>query len=311
MAVNYCLYFIPVKDWNMTRSMNRVKNFITTVKNSGYENISVFIDDKVITSEALEKTQKRRVKEILQGYKNVPYGTSTLLGDMFKECDVDVYYSHEADNDDTIAYFAQRDGADILSGDKDMFRYIGYTYTIYKSFKISNGCLNLELAKIPYLPIDYMREFLTTTPETKIHPNFFPYIRGVVSHLQRELNISPHHILKPLREHIMFILGINEVKEIYPEWNEELQSVIWHNDICYAKYSDRMDKYLDHPQIAMDGFFPLWWEINDYEHHFCIRSLIFQYFSFFLDYKISLWKLWNDYENELLIKKRNTKKSKK
>ncbi len=33
-------------------------------------------------------------------------GYSWILGSLFKKCGVEVYYSLEFDNDDTIAYFA-------------------------------------------------------------------------------------------------------------------------------------------------------------------------------------------------------------
>ena len=49
---------------------------------------------------------------------DVPPGLSILYGEMFKDLNVKVHYS-EVDNDDTIAAFAERDGAIVISGDKD------------------------------------------------------------------------------------------------------------------------------------------------------------------------------------------------
>ena len=76
----------------------------------------------------------------------MPYGLTTLIGDMFANCGVPIHYS-EVDNDDTIAAYAQKDNACILSGDRDFNRYIGSTFTVYREFEINKGILNLILSK--------------------------------------------------------------------------------------------------------------------------------------------------------------------
>jgi predicted nuclease of predicted toxin-antitoxin system len=45
-----------------------------------------------------------------------------MLGDAFRAAGADVRYSLEADNDDTMAAYAQLDSAHVLSKDKDFFR---------------------------------------------------------------------------------------------------------------------------------------------------------------------------------------------
>ena len=45
-----------------------------------------------------------------------------MYGDMFKDLNVSVNYS-DLDNDDTIAAYAEYDGAVVVSGDKDYYRY--------------------------------------------------------------------------------------------------------------------------------------------------------------------------------------------
>jgi predicted nuclease of predicted toxin-antitoxin system len=57
---------------------------------------------------------------------------------MFKACDIKVHYS-EVDNDDTIASYAQKNGACVISGDKDYYRYLGGTFKIYSDYEIING----------------------------------------------------------------------------------------------------------------------------------------------------------------------------
>ena len=74
----------------------------------------------------------------------MPQGSNALLGMMLSRAGVEVVYSAEADNDDTIASHAQADGAAILSQDKDMFRYNGRKYTVYSEFAVTEGQLLLR-----------------------------------------------------------------------------------------------------------------------------------------------------------------------
>ena len=56
----------------------------------------------------------RRVKQVENCELKVPPNLSLLYGDIFKQLQVKVHYS-EVDNDDTMAAFAQKHGAAILS----------------------------------------------------------------------------------------------------------------------------------------------------------------------------------------------------
>jgi len=67
-------------------------------------------------------------------------GLAILYGDMFKDLNITVHYS-EVDNDDTIAAFAERDNAVVLSGDKDYYRYANCKFGIYSDFEIIKGRL--------------------------------------------------------------------------------------------------------------------------------------------------------------------------
>ena len=46
--------------------------------------------------------------------RNMPQGIGHILGDMFREAGAQVLYSADRDNDDTLAFFAHADGADVL-----------------------------------------------------------------------------------------------------------------------------------------------------------------------------------------------------
>ena len=63
---------------------------------------------------------------------------SLFIGDAFKSQGVEVLYS-VVDNDDTLAAYAHRDNASVLSADNDFWRYRPLLDKIYRSFEyISN-----------------------------------------------------------------------------------------------------------------------------------------------------------------------------
>ena len=100
---------------------------------------------------------------------DVPPGLSILYGEMFKDLNVKVHYS-EVDNDDTIAAFAERDGAIVLSGDKDYYRYSKANFPIYSDFEIVKGRLSLIPSEFFWHPKP--RQLLNPLPITHfIYPN--------------------------------------------------------------------------------------------------------------------------------------------
>ena len=89
--------------------------------NAGWH-LEVFIDAGIQTKEALDKWKTRRAQQVKKCKLDVPPGLAILYGDMFKDLNVSVNYS-DLDNDDTIAAYAEYDGAVVVSGDKDYYRY--------------------------------------------------------------------------------------------------------------------------------------------------------------------------------------------
>jgi len=140
----------------------------------------------------------------------------------------------EVDNDDTLAFFAQRDGASILSNDKDFFRYRDATYTVYGRFEVKAGTLVLK--KKPFLVSSEPRALLASEPITyqtiptvqRIRMYSFFY-RGVGSSLTKVLG-NLHSKLLALRQQFYADIGIaldQEIREIYPEWDKKDKKVIW------------------------------------------------------------------------------------
>lgn len=114
--LNYGQYFFPMnRSWNISNAYNLVKEFIQAADQSNLK-LKIFIDDAVPSDEATRKWKSRRAAEVIKGIKNMPQGLSILLGDMFRSLGIEVHYSDEYDNDDTLAIFAHLDNAFILSG---------------------------------------------------------------------------------------------------------------------------------------------------------------------------------------------------
>jgi hypothetical protein len=76
----------------------------------------------------------------MRGEKRVPQGCAVMLGDMFRMEGVPVHYSFH-DNDDTLAAYAVRDGALVLSGDRDFFRYTGNVLILQIYFRYTGNVL--------------------------------------------------------------------------------------------------------------------------------------------------------------------------
>ena len=93
--------------------------------------------------EARRKWRERREEDVRHGSLGMPPGISKLLGEMFTNCGVRLHFS-EIDNDDTLAAYAEKHGAAVLSRDADFFRYRNLTYTVFNSYTIYDGKLNLK-----------------------------------------------------------------------------------------------------------------------------------------------------------------------
>jgi hypothetical protein len=58
-----------------------------------------------------------------------------MIGEMFQSVGVNVHYS-QIDNDDTLAAYAEANGAAVLSRDRDFFRYNNSSYPIFYDFQV-------------------------------------------------------------------------------------------------------------------------------------------------------------------------------
>jgi hypothetical protein len=227
-------------EWTLFGKKRRdIKSFFDAASRSGWK-VKAFIDagtgDVQDSNEAMEKWKSRRVVEVEKGRKAVPQGSNVLLGDVFRSYGCDVVYSVRFDNDDTLAFMAERDGADVLSQDYDFYRYNDRNFVVYFDYDTKGGKLSLfkrEVSKeIPKLGV-LKRDLLPIADSDcqDIDPGIVSlrknlYVRGCPCPLVRLIG-NAHHQARPLRQALYARLGKDLVREIYPSWNIEAAEIEW------------------------------------------------------------------------------------
>jgi len=278
-------FFGKPETWsNMKIPCSRIRNFVKSATYSGFR-VVAFLDDCAVSEEALAKTKERQVRNIHKGARRVPQGSTAILGDIFERCGCSVHYSKERDNDDTLAYYASVHYANavVLSADKDFFRYTGHTYKVYENFRVIIGG-GLELVeKPPPMNPSSERVLPDSCPATTGEMRFVSggkLSKGVPTPLLKQLGISPHRVLQPLRKALYASLKVSRVIESYPEWNEDTRQVTWCCDKVDADL--KLDYLLRKPLQALDYFFPYTEKpksVTDEDwsrHNFCMKSLVFE-----------------------------------
>lgn len=262
-ALNFTDQFCPGK-WDL-RSMPKAVNAFVRAAAASRIHLTVFIDVANVSHETIGKWRARREREVAEGTKNVHHGMSILLGDAFREAGVEVRYSLDADNDDTLAAYAQALGADVLSGDKDFFRYTGRSYRVFSEFAVldgsgddgsgtdgepgtlavyahpleaTGGVFGSSSSGSPRSPPS-PRAILSPPPACVAPEEKAPwlpalrasrrYVRGAPSPLVRALGRNPHVTARPLRRALYGLVlgqGVTVIEE-FPEWNSAAGRTLW------------------------------------------------------------------------------------
>jgi len=249
---------------------DEVTKFVTAAENGGWE-IKGFIDARIQTAETLDKWRKRREEEIIKGIKRPMHGMQFILGDLFKECGVDVRYSLDADNDDTVASYAESDGASVLSRDHDFFRYQSSTFQVFANYEIDeNGTLHLFEGKCHLSENDQnSRQLISPPPQTFSHAQYGGfsdvfkgkrYQRGTPTGLIKQLG-NPHFTTRKLRQALYAKWQIQgTIEEELPEWKHENSEIVW--NIEHVPSDDTLAHLLEEPVIAFRTLFPLIQELS-------------------------------------------------
>ncbi|KAK3815321.1 MAG: hypothetical protein J3Q66DRAFT_344315 [Benniella sp.] len=247
-------FFQPNEHWCFRKARKKVADFVKHAKNADFE-IKVFIDAFTESEEAINKWRQRRENEVRNGVRRLPQGMNTLLGELFKRCGVEVCYSTEADNDDTLASHAHHDGASILSQDRDFLRYNGRKYDIFIDFSIYKKKLVLKRRKDMRCTAS-KRDIITPAPA---YTNRDPGIVSLSRHIYKRGTPSPltHHftnthiLVRPLRQAYYAHLGLeSSVLETFPLFDGQVR---W--DESQVPPDDSMKDLLSDPKKAYDYFF--------------------------------------------------------
>jgi hypothetical protein len=247
-ALNYTDAFFDLhRPYNFDVPMRRVAAFARAAAASGIA-LRVFIDEGIATGETLVKWRRRREREVADGEKRVPHGLSWAFGDMWRRAGVPVTRSFEADNDDALAAAAQADGADVLSQDRDFFRYSGAAFRVFSDFNDRSGRLVLTRHRATEARSGVAPRALLSPPlpagvpadaAAPWVPNLLlsrQYRRGAPSPLVRALGFNPHASAAPLRHALyqrLFAAGAGGgdapvvVTEELPVWDAAANSVRW------------------------------------------------------------------------------------
>ena len=141
---NFLASFIDIGGnfWHLDVMLKRTTEFCLICKRQNIF-LKVFFDGGYQSSEAIDKYKTRCEKHIKNAERRIPFGAGALLGDCFTKNGVEVLYSL-GDNDDIMAYYAYVDRAEIISRDKDFWRYIPALPGILKEFHLVNGRINFD-----------------------------------------------------------------------------------------------------------------------------------------------------------------------
>jgi len=273
--LNYLPNFFTTEDprvdfeMDMARAHEKVFEFVTAVKNSGF-NLECFVDKAKATEETIVKWKARRMKQMESGVRNCVGGASKLLGDMFRKHGIHVHYS-TIDCDDTISAFAFHSGGGVLSRDCDFFRYYAIQYSgsppyqVYFDFAIIRDHFGR-----PYLQLNphggpgrnraraSPRRISTSLPDTKPDAFFLDYFNGshflqigCGSNLTQLTN--PSLQVRPLRQAVYKQIGVKSVNEMIASWSPSIRTGTFTDD-C-VKADGKLKYLLDNPTEAFKALF--------------------------------------------------------
>eukprot|EP00834_Sanchytrium_tribonematis_P005895 NODE_391_length_8148_cov_0.393838.p2 type:complete len:333 gc:universal NODE_391_length_8148_cov_0.393838:5036-4038(-) len=281
-------------------AFRKIKAFANAAKASEID-MTLFIDAKRKTPEAIGKWKKRRENEMKRGVQYMPQSMDVLLADSFRANGIPVLYSTEVDNDDALAAFAHHQKGSILSADKDFYRYRNSEFEVYRNFQIKEKKLHLTSSRnMPIISGLESRNLLSKVPKmSEKVPKVVElvqhceYRRGTGSPLAKKLG-NPHLQVRPLRQALYYRLGIKAaVLETLPVWRNN--GVIWTEEKILA--DEKLDPLLDDPKSVINWMSPFPIQprnVSDKDwnkHLFCLKTIALEYCVMANPEKFSLLEL--------------------
>ncbi|KAK5827716.1 hypothetical protein F5H01DRAFT_332115 [Linnemannia elongata] len=260
-GMNYSDKFFTVGDhWCFREARQNISKMVKHARESNIV-LKVFLDAYIETDEALQKWRSRREKEVRLRTRNMPQAMNVLIGEMFSMAGIEVAYSVDADNDDTLASHAQHDRAAVMSRDKDFLRYNRASYRIYEDFTYKREYLHLIPRRSTYLRPEISKRDIhkpkpavrSTDPGFVTLPDF--YLRGSPSPLTRDCG-NLHITVRSLRQAYYASLGIKTaVREEFPTYrtSDDDEGVVWLVEDVLP--SDEYHDLLKSPEKAYEHYF--------------------------------------------------------
>jgi hypothetical protein len=266
-------FFSPKEGWSCGSAMKMVSSLVKATQSSDWK-LQIFLNEYISSIERQKKWKTRCSLEVKRGICDQPPGLAILLRDLFESCQVEVFSSCE---EDAMASYAQHVDGDIISGDKNLFRFIGRRYLVYSDFKVmSTGLLRLKYHKLyssnhrddlhklsSCLPLreSFPSSQLNLSNDTRgfNYKSFLSscYLIGSPSPLVRQLGINPYETIGPLRHALYSLIGNFEpITEIWPIWSESESCVCWRETNVLCSNNSEMMELLFWPHRAVEYFFP-------------------------------------------------------
>lgn len=217
----------------------------------------IFVFDAGTNSDATQHVWvSRRLNEVKTGIRSLPYGANLVFMTALLKNKFRVLNAHDIDGDDCVAWLARDMNARILSGDRDYLSYGIFSLhrlltdflIIDNQFKFRERKLQLKMAprslpieKISECKMHEYEELYTSTP--LVHMAYRGHWRRGCPDAHTKTLKNLHTLARPLRAAVYYILGVKEVSETLPEYNEqngaEITKTIVHADsaLCYLLYN--------------------------------------------------------------------------
>ena len=192
----------------------------------------IFVFDAGTNSDATQHVWvSRRLTEVKSGIRSLPFGSNLVFMTALLKNNLKVLNAHDMDGDDCVAWLARDLNACILSGDRDYLSYGVFELKrlltdfliVDKQFKFRERKLQLKMAprSLPTETISEakIREYEVYTKTPLEHMAYRQKWRRGCPDAFTKSHKNLHIHARPLRAAVYYVLGVDKVEEILPEYN--------------------------------------------------------------------------------------------
>jgi hypothetical protein len=262
-------------EWNLSTAKRQIRQFCQAAKRSGFA-LAVFLPGRMeLWNEHLVVNAKQKPNKEPPKFWDAPYGTLRALGEIFvREHGIQVHYAVDhATSTDTIASHAEADGANILSNNPELVRYVGTSFVVYKSYQIHKGRLfpkwRRNKSKDPAVS---SRELMIPPPKTSSTYHSFQSCYETRTY-QLGIPILGNHLqilVRPLRQALYHHLDMDSIQEEFPVQDTSCGIHHWETQIVQA--DPALKGLLQDPLEAVKYFTAQ--KYQDYSNRFELKAVI-------------------------------------